>query len=145
MILIHDNKILSVEFFPHKKKLIIKTEKNTYETVEYINIIFFDVCAYSFKDIDEENIIDEATENSVLGYLNWYYSKIYTQCHSEMEYGLPLPFGDKTTAINMLTETHKYYEINACVGMDGWVIAKNWKIKQVDVLPLTTSAGFADG
>lgn len=134
MISIHENKILSVEFFPDKNKLIIKTEKNSYKSVEYINIIFFDVYAYSFKGIDKENIIDEATENFILGFLNWYYSKGCTDWHSGMEYGLPLPFDDKTIAINTLAETHKYYEINACIGLDGWVIARNWKIEQVEVL-----------
>lgn len=129
MILVHDYKILSVEFFPDKNRLILKTEKNFCPSDERINIIFVDVYAYSFKDIDEENIIDEATENSVLGCLKWYYSKDYAYWHSEMEYGLPLPFDDQAAAINALAETYKYYEINACVGMDGWIIAKDWKIE----------------
>lgn len=128
--MIHDNEILSIEFFPDKKKLIIKTEKHTSDRVEYINIIFLDVYAYSFKDIEEENIIDEVTENSVLGCLNWYYSKNYAHWHAKMEYGLPLPFADKAAAIHALAETHKYYEINACVGMDGWVIAGKWEIER---------------
>lgn len=119
MIFVHDHKILSVEFFPDKKRLIIKTEKSISPSVEHINITFADVYAYSFKDIGEENIIDEATENPVLGCLNWYYSKDHIHWHSAMEFGLPLPFDDKTAAVHALAGTYKYYEINACIGMDG--------------------------
>lgn len=129
MNLIHDNEILSVEFFPNEKKLIVKTEKIILNRVEYVNIIFFDVYAYSFKDVGEENVIDEATENSLLGYLNWYYSNGHSQIRSEMEYRLPLPFADKTSAINALADIYQYYELNACIGMDGWVIAKKWEIE----------------
>lgn len=130
MILIHDNEILSIDFLPNGKKVIIKTKQTSSNRVEYVNIIFSDVYAYSFMDIGEENTIDEATENSPLGYLNWYYSNDHSTIHSEMEYGLPLPFVDKASAINALVETYQYYEINAYVGMDGWVIAKKWEIER---------------
>lgn len=128
MITLHDSEILSVEFFPAERKLIFKTEKRVCDAV-HINMTFFDVYAYSFKEINEENIIDEVTENSIFGWLNWYYSENYGYWRPQMEYGLPLPFADKETAIQTLKDTYHYYEINACVGMDGWVVAGKWKIE----------------
>ncbi|MCD7999814.1 MAG: hypothetical protein LUH21_21585 [Clostridiales bacterium] len=131
MILVNENKIVSIECFPNEKKLIIKTERIFGNRVKYVNIIFFDVYAYSFNELGEENIIDEVTENPVLGFLHWYYTSNNSQRQSEMQYDLPFSFADKTTALNALEGIYNYYEINAFIGMDGWIIAKKIEIWEV--------------
>lgn len=129
MVLIHDNKILSVEFFPNETKLIMKTKSIINNRFEYINIIFLDVYAYSFNEFGKENVIDEVAENPLPGWLHWYYTNDNSQRRSTMEYGIPLSFADKESAINELVGIYNYYEINASIGMDGWVIAKKMEVK----------------
>ncbi|MCM1045950.1 MAG: hypothetical protein NC417_10610 [Candidatus Gastranaerophilales bacterium] len=57
-------------------------------------------------------------------FFDWYYSDNNSQKQSMLTYGLPLAFSDKTWAVRDLNGEYIYYEINAYIGLDGFVIAK---------------------
>ena len=96
--------------------------------IKLVIIIFSDVDAYEFNEIGEENVIDEIADNDIFSFLDWYYSDRNVSRQSAMKYNLPFLFTDKLSAIEVL-ETYTYYEINAHIGMDGFVIAKRMGIE----------------
>lgn len=121
--------VISVEFFLHEAKLVIKTKRCADNNTKLVNIIFSDVYAYEFDEIGEENVIDEIAENDILSFLEWYYSgrNRNIKKQSAMKYHLPFLFTDKLSAIETL-KTYTYYEINAYIGMDGFIIAKRMEL-----------------
>lgn len=120
--------ILSVEFFLPEAKFIIKAKCCVDNNTKLVNIIFSDVYAYEFNEIGEENVIDEIADNDIFSFLDWYYSDRNVPRQSAMKYNVPFLFTDKLLAIEVL-ETYTYYEINARIGMDGFVIAKRMEIE----------------
>lgn len=120
--------VISMEFCLEDSRLIIKTKNCTGTGTQHTNITFYQVLAYSFDDIKKENIIEEIADNSLLHFLEWYYSDRNPQKQSMLAYGLPLVFSDKTWAIKALEEEYVYYEINAYTGMDGFIIAKKMEM-----------------
>ena len=121
--------VISIGFCPEDARLIIKTKDCASGVERYNNIVFFQVLAYGFDDIGRKNIIDEIADNPVLYFLNWYYSDRNPQKQFMLAYGLPLAFTDKTSAVKAADGKYIYYEINAYIGMDGFVIAQEMKME----------------
>lgn len=118
---IHDNEIKSYSFNMLDRKLVFKTILEE----EIIDIVFYNVLAYSFSSIEEQNLISEITETKDIdGFVSWYFRKMPK---SSSEFGLPIENirTAKELRSYLRQEKYCYFEINATVGLDGYVIAKN--------------------
>lgn len=123
---IHDNEVLSYRLLLPMRQLIMET---TYQS-EKTDIIFDDVLAYSFEDAGDQNIIFEAVESSLNGFIDWYAGNNDKQ--NPFEFGLPVQ-GTPDELKQFLNEQgYHYYEINASVGLDGFVIAKGMTFAKRD-------------
>lgn len=121
---IHDNEIHSYEMCFPEKNLTFKTSYLNEQT----DIQFAAVLAYSFAWAGEQNVLFEAVESSIEGFVRWYSSNKDTQ--KAFENGFPIEgFATPEDLLLFLkSEEYRYYELNASVGLDGFVIAKDMKI-----------------
>ena len=122
---IHDNEIMSYRMLLPEKKMVIETAYKG----ERIDIVFDEVLAYSFDNFQsEQNILFEAVDSSIEGFVNWYSRNTETQ--KAFENGFPIQGikepGELKTFFKK--EGYRYYELNASVGLDGFVIAKRMKL-----------------
>ena len=124
---IHDNEITSYEFHLPEKRLTLNTSYQSENT----KVHFLHVLAYSFDGAGDQNILFEITDNSIKGFVNWYASHADTQ--KALEYGFPLKgFPNPEALLTFLkAEGYQYYEVNASVGLDGFVLAKDMKMVPV--------------
>lgn len=122
--------VISIGFCLENVSLIVKIKNHVGTETQYVDIVFYQVLAYSFDCIERKNIIHEIADKSILLFLDWYYSDRKAAKQSMMTYGLPLAFTDKTLAIKALKGKYIYFEVNAYIGMDGFVVAKEMKMKQ---------------
>lgn len=120
IISIHDNEVHSYHFQLPQKNLIINTAYKDEKT----DIKFTDVLAYSFENAGEQNILFEVVQSSIEGFVRWYAT--HAEAQKAFEYGYPLTNINSPDALLafLKKESYNYYEVNASVGLDGFVLAK---------------------
>jgi len=117
---IHDNEIHSYNFCLKTKKLTLKTLFSGKQT----NIEFFEVLAYSFDGVSDQNILFEIADKDIESFFRWYIE--HGEVPKQLENGLPLEnYVTEDLLAFLKKENYRYYEVNASVGLDGYVIAKS--------------------
>jgi len=121
---VHDNEIRSYKMVLPESTLIFET---TYQN-ENTTITFLNVLAYSFDGAWNQNIIFDIIPSKIEIFVDWYRNHKETQ--KPFEYGFPI--NGITNADIMMDflkrEEYKYWEIDSSVGLNGFVIAKNFVI-----------------
>ena len=90
--------------------------------------ILFDIHEYTFDEYVKDIGINHLIENIVSGKLGIYETELYCDQEKELiEY--------------FKNNNFKYYSINGCVGMYGWIVAKDFKVivdeKIIDIIKET--------
>lgn len=117
---VHDNEVHAYRMVFPKKTLILETAYQTEKT----DIRFAEVLAYSFENAGEQNVLFEVVESSLEEFIRWYSEHPDTQ--QAFEYGFPIEGMKNPGAVldSLKAQGYRYYEVNASVGLDGFVIAK---------------------
>lgn len=123
MLNIHDNEIISYEVDFLKSRIIIQTlngNENSITTIE-----FTDILAHGFETELQGSIIFDIRTFVVNDFLESNKELLEKQ----KNYGWPIYYENIEDLLEHLqNEKYNYYVISASYGLNGWVIAKEYKV-----------------
>ncbi|MDU2240442.1 MAG: hypothetical protein E7E23_07655 [Paenibacillus sp.] len=124
MLSIHDNEIVSYEVDFRKSRIIFQTLDGNDDSVT-TTIEFTDVLAHMFETQLQGSIIFDISSFEVSRFLKSNKELLEKQ----KNYGWPTHY-EKTEDLleHLQSEKYNYYVISASYGLNGWVIAKEYKV-----------------
>lgn len=127
MLNIHDNEIVSYEVDLQKSRITFQTLGSNEDSV-ITTIEFTDVLAHMFETQLQGSIIFDISTFEVSRFLK--HNKELLE--KQKNYGWPMHYEKIEDLLEHLqNEKYKYYVISASYGLNGWVIAKEYKIYYV--------------
>lgn len=125
MSIVHDNEIISYEVDFQKEHIKIHTRYQNADMKEEIDILFVDVISHMFEHQLKGSIILDICESGIDHFIKDN-KELLMKNH---EYCWPLPFKSiEDLKIKLTEENYKYIILMSSYGMNGWVLAKNYKI-----------------
>lgn len=124
MLNIHDNEIISYVVDFRKSRIIIQTLDSNEDSVT-TTIEFTDVLAHMFETQLQGSIIFDISTFEVSRFLKSNKELLEKQ----KNYGWPIHYEKPEDLLELLqNEKYNYYVISASYGLNGWVIAKGYKV-----------------
>ncbi len=124
MLNIHDNEIVSYEVNFQKSRVIFHTLGGNGDSVTTI-IEFIDVLVHSFETQLQGSIIFDISTLEVSRFLNGNKDLLEKQ----KNYGWPMHYEKIEDLLEHLqNEKYKYYIISASYGLNGWIVAKEYRV-----------------
>ncbi|WP_327195502.1 hypothetical protein [Paenibacillus alvei] len=131
MSLVHDNEIISYEVNLKKNRIVLYTEYENSNIIENTKIYFYDVLAHFFEtqlpgsiifDIDNYDIHHFIEDNKEI-------------LEEQKNYGWPMDYSTiNELEEKLMREQYEYFAISSSYGLNGWVLAKKYEIKVIEML-----------
>jgi hypothetical protein len=125
MLSLHDNNVYGYEVDCEHRRIVLHTEYEHVDPIEFIDVVFIDVLAHSFEAVLEGNILFDIEQVDQAAIVNTH-AEVFRE--SWRVHGWPsLEYrGDLNLLVNLLREqSFLAYEIQSSYGMTGWVFAKD--------------------
>lgn len=124
MLNIHDNEIVSYEIDLRKSKITFQTLDGKEDSVT-TTIEFTDVLAHMFETQLQGSIIFDISTFEISRFLK----NNKELLEKQKDYGWPIYY-EKTEDLleHLQSKKYNYYVISASYGLNGWIIAKGYKV-----------------
>ncbi|WP_339158319.1 hypothetical protein MKX50_02460 [Paenibacillus sp. FSL W8-0186] len=128
MSLVHDNEVLSYEVDLRREKIILHTLYDSRGLIEYTDVNFDGVLCHMFEHQLQGSIILDINDYELeLFFKNKENIKLLDK---NKDYGWPLIYDNIDQFKEKLRQAeYKYIVIMSAYGLNGWVLAKDYKIQ----------------
>ncbi len=121
----HDDCIVAYSVNLEEKNIVIQTYNSTKKRQG--KIYFFEVLTHLFKGTIDYNILLDIQECDI----SFFYNDNKEEIIKMKDYGWPIVYQTEQELIDFLgANEYKYIKICSSYGMDGWILAKSYKIEE---------------
>lgn len=121
----HDDCIVAYSVNLEEKNIVIQTYNSMKKRQG--KIYFFEVLTHLFKGTIDYNILLDIQECDI----SFFYNDNKEQIIKMKDYGWPIVYQTEQELIDFLrANEYKYIKICSSYGMDGWILAKSYKIEE---------------